>query len=112
LDKVQKLSNPELFLIVGCIAFSFSSQKLVFAGESYMFVGMYEVLSESTQTVIFVTASVKEDERGGQDHTSASLLHQSATGHCAVNTHCFYMSAFLTSCFVLSAMDGKIEQHV
>jgi hypothetical protein len=22
------------------------------------------------------------------------------------------MSAFLTSCFVLSAMDGKIEQHV
>jgi hypothetical protein len=29
-----------------------------------------------------------------------------------VNTHCFYTSAFSTSCFVLSAMDGKIEQCV
>jgi hypothetical protein len=26
--------------------------------------------------------------------------------------HCFYKSAFSTSCFVLSAMDGKIEQCV
>jgi hypothetical protein len=26
--------------------------------------------------------------------------------------HYFYMSAFSTSCFVLSAMDDKIEQHV
>jgi hypothetical protein len=33
---------------------------------------------ETSQTVIVVTASVKEDERGGQGHTSASLLHQSA----------------------------------
>jgi hypothetical protein len=32
-----------------------------------------------SQTVTVVTASVKEDERGGQGHTSASLLHQSAT---------------------------------
>jgi hypothetical protein len=39
----------------------------------------YEVVSESSQTVIVVTASVKEDERGGQGHTSKSLLHQSAT---------------------------------
>jgi hypothetical protein len=31
---------------------------------------------------------------------------------CAVNRHCFYKSAFSTSCFVLSAMDGKIEQCV
>jgi hypothetical protein len=38
----------------------------------------YEVLSEISLTVIVVTASVKEDERGGQGHTSASLLHQSA----------------------------------
>jgi hypothetical protein len=38
----------------------------------------YEVLLESSRTVI-VTALVKEDERGGQGHTSASLLHQSAT---------------------------------
>jgi hypothetical protein len=35
------------------------------------------VVSESSLTVI-VTASVKEDERGGQGHTFASLFHQSA----------------------------------
>jgi hypothetical protein len=35
-------------------------------------------VSESSQTVIFATASVKEDERGSQGHTSASLFHQSA----------------------------------
>jgi hypothetical protein len=29
--------------------------------------------------ILLLTASVKEDERGGQGHTSASLLHQSAT---------------------------------
>jgi hypothetical protein len=40
---------------------------------------MYEVVSESSRTVIVVTASVKEDERGGQGHTSEYLLHQSAT---------------------------------
>jgi hypothetical protein len=38
----------------------------------------YEVLPESFWTVTVVTASVKEDERGGQGHTSASLLHLSA----------------------------------
>jgi hypothetical protein len=37
-----------------------------------------DMLLESSQIVV-VTASVKEDERGGQGHTSASLLHQSAT---------------------------------
>jgi hypothetical protein len=42
------------------------------------FVLLYEVQSESSWTVIVVTASVKEDERGGQGHTSTSLLHQSA----------------------------------
>jgi hypothetical protein len=40
---------------------------------------IYEVLSGSSRTVIVVTASVKEDQRGGQSHTSTSLLHQSAT---------------------------------
>jgi hypothetical protein len=79
MDKVQKLRNPELFLIVSFAAFSFSSQKLVFAGESCMFIGTYKLLSESSRTVIVVTASVKEDERGSQGHTSASLLHQFAT---------------------------------
>jgi hypothetical protein len=59
-----------------------------------------------------VTASVKKHERGGQGHTSESLLQPSAMWHCTVNTHCFYMSVFLTSCFILSAMDGKIEQCV
>jgi hypothetical protein len=39
----------------------------------------YEVVLESSQTVIAVIASVKDDERGGQGHTSESLLHQSAT---------------------------------
>jgi hypothetical protein len=73
---------------------------------------MYKVLSESSRTVSVVTASVKEDERGGQGHTSTSLLHQSATLHRAVNTHCFYTSAFSTLCFLLSVMDGKIEQRV
>jgi hypothetical protein len=34
---------------------------------------------ESSKTVIVVTASLKEDERGGQGHTSTNLLHQSAT---------------------------------
>jgi hypothetical protein len=34
---------------------------------------------ESSRTVIFVTALVKEGERGGESHTSVSLLHQSAT---------------------------------
>jgi hypothetical protein len=43
-----------------------------------MIVSLYEVLLESSQTVVVVTASVKEDERGGQGHTSASLLHLSA----------------------------------
>jgi hypothetical protein len=38
-----------------------------------------EVVSESSRTVIAVTALVKQDERGGQGHTSESLLHQSAT---------------------------------
>jgi hypothetical protein len=38
----------------------------------------YEILLESCRTVIAATASVK-DERGGQGHTSANLLHQSAT---------------------------------
>jgi hypothetical protein len=37
----------------------------------------YEVVSESSRAVI-VTAFVKEDEKGGQGHTSKSLLHQSA----------------------------------
>jgi hypothetical protein len=39
----------------------------------------YEVLSESSQAAAVVIASVKEDERRGQGHTSASLLYQSAT---------------------------------
>jgi hypothetical protein len=34
-----------------------------------------EVVLESSQSVTVVTVSVKEDERGGQGHTSKSLLH-------------------------------------
>jgi hypothetical protein len=39
----------------------------------------YRVLLESSWTVIVIIASVKEYERGGQGHTSATLLHHSAT---------------------------------
>jgi hypothetical protein len=49
---------------------------------------------------------------GGQGLTSTSLFHQSPAWHRTVNMHCFYASAFSTSCFVLSAMDGKIEHRV
>jgi hypothetical protein len=45
---------------------------------------------------------VKEDDRGSQGHTSASLLHQSVMWHHAVNMHCFY-----TSCFITSAIAEK-----
>jgi hypothetical protein len=53
---------------------------------------------------------VKEDERGGQGHTSASLLHQSVTPRCE-------HALFLHECFFivvvpLSVMDGKIKQGV
>jgi hypothetical protein len=39
---------------------------------------MKDTFLNSSGTVV-VTALVKEDERGGQGHTSASLLHQSAS---------------------------------
>jgi hypothetical protein len=32
--------------------------------------------------------------------------------YCAVNEQCFYRSAPLTLCFILSVMDGRIEQCV
>jgi hypothetical protein len=38
-----------------------------------------EVVLESCLIVIAIIASVKDDERGGQGHTSESLLQQSAT---------------------------------
>jgi hypothetical protein len=56
-------------------------------------------LSESSQPVIVVNASMKEDERGDQGHTSASLLHQSATWHCAVNMQMFLQECFLNFMF-------------
>jgi hypothetical protein len=70
------------------------------------------MLSESSRTDTVVTASAKEDKRGGQGHTSASLFHQSDMWHRTMSTHCFYTSAFSTSCFILSTKDGKIKQHV
>jgi hypothetical protein len=39
----------------------------------------YGVVLESSRTIILVTALMKEDERGGEGHTSENLLHQSAT---------------------------------
>jgi hypothetical protein len=35
----------------------------------------YKVILESSWSVIVVTALVKEDEKGCQDHTSTSLFH-------------------------------------
>jgi hypothetical protein len=61
----------------------------------------YDVLLKSAQAVIVVTASV-EDERGGQGHTSASLLHQSAKWHRALNTHCFTQVLFWQNIYVQS----------
>jgi ankyrin repeat protein len=54
--------------------------------------GTCEVVSESSQTVIVVTDSVKEDKRGGQGLSSASQLHQSATWHCNVTLTLTYRS--------------------
>jgi hypothetical protein len=36
-------------------------------------------VSETSWTVIVVTVSVKDDEKGGQGHNCGSLLHQSST---------------------------------
>jgi hypothetical protein len=36
---------------------------------------VYKVASENSGMVIVITASVKEDEKGGLGLTSASLLH-------------------------------------
>jgi hypothetical protein len=54
----------------------------------------YEVVSETSRNVIAVTALLKDDEGGGQDDTSKSLLDQPATWHHAVNMHCFYTCIF------------------
>jgi hypothetical protein len=71
----------------------------------------YEVVWESSRTVIIVTASVKEDENGGHGHSLASLLHQSATWHCTVNVHCF-KRVLCDYVFCLVRHERKIEQLV
>jgi hypothetical protein len=53
----------------------------------------YKVVSESSRTVIVLTASVEEDDKGGQGHA-------------------FYTSALLTSYFISSVIDDKIEKRV
>jgi hypothetical protein len=62
----------------------------------------YKMVSESSRSVIVVTALVKEDERGGQGHASASLLHQSAMRHRAVEHALFLHECFFNFvfCFV------------
>jgi hypothetical protein len=45
---------------------------------------MYSIYMETSLTVIVVTASVKEDERGGQGHTSTSLFASA----CHMTPHC------------------------
>jgi hypothetical protein len=52
---------------------------------------------------------VKNNEEGGQSHTSGRLLQQSGMWHRPGNKYYFYTSAFFrTSCFVLSTMDSKV----
>jgi hypothetical protein len=53
-------------------------QRTVFVEIIWHMLSPYEVVSESSWTVTVLTASMKEDGRGGQGHTSARLLHQSA----------------------------------
>jgi hypothetical protein len=48
----------------------------------------YEVVLESSRTVIDVSTSVKANEKEGEGHTSASLLDQSVMWYHAVNPHC------------------------
>jgi hypothetical protein len=57
---------------------------------------MYEVASESFRTVTVVAASVKADKRGGQGHTSPSLLPTASVSH--VTPHCGLI-LFLHKCF-------------
>jgi hypothetical protein len=69
-------------------------------------------VSESSQTVILVTALVKEDEMGGQSHISASHLYQ--VFHIPL---CYEHTFFLYECFLnfmlfMSVMVCKIEQHI
>jgi hypothetical protein len=51
-------------------------------------------VSESSRTIIVVTASVKEDERGGQGHTSAKPIESV----CHVIPRCEH-ALFLHECF-------------
>jgi hypothetical protein len=63
----------------------------------------YEVLSESSQTVTVVTASMKEDERGGpKSHfpkATASVCHMTLRCEHALFLHkCFFNFVFPFSC--------------
>lgn len=62
------------------IKIQISGMYLIYAGRCLQVVFQFEceVLTEISWTVIAVTAPVKRDEKGGQSHTSANLLHQSA----------------------------------
>jgi hypothetical protein len=60
--------------------------------------------------LLLLTTSENKGAIVGQDHTSISLLQQSATRYRTVNMHHLHKSAFSTLCLVLSAMDGKIKQ--
>jgi hypothetical protein len=68
----------------------------------------YEVVSESSGTVVVMTASVKEDGIEGQGHTCANLSCEIALSTRIV----LYTGAFQTSHFVLSAMDVQIDKCV
>jgi hypothetical protein len=81
------------------------TEKAVFSYimKSYVTHLTYEVVSENSWTVIVVTASIKDDE----GEAKVSLPRDTA-----LRTHMFLHKCFSTKCFVLSALDGKIEQRV
>jgi hypothetical protein len=71
----------------------------------YHDLGECEVLSETSWTVTFVTASVKEDESGDQGHPQAYCISLPC------DTALLYTSASSNSHLIWSVMDGKSEQR-
>jgi hypothetical protein len=67
--------NDRHSLIVNSLYY-FSRKKSCYS--HMMYICIYEVVSKSSRTLIFITVLMKGDERGGQDYTSIRLLHQSA----------------------------------
>jgi hypothetical protein len=85
---LQELRNIAIISVITAVQVKLSFEDLPHVKLEYLVslwlswrclsASVYEVVSKGSRTVMVVTASVKV-ERGGQGHTSSSLLHQSAT---------------------------------